>query len=154
MAAPSVRRTRRQRDSIEELPGGALRVSVYAGTDPLTRRRHYLKESISAGSSAHAEAQNAMRRLATEVDERRNPRTNATVDQLLDRHFELADLEANTLANYRSLAEKHIRPLIGSVKVGALDGDLFDSFYATLRCSREHCDRRLRVDHRMEGPGG
>ena len=62
-----------------------------------------------------------MRRLATEVDERRNPRTNATVDQLLDRHFELAELEANTLANYRSLAEKHIRPLIGSVKGGALD---------------------------------
>jgi integrase len=118
MAAPSVRRTRRQRGSIEEPPSGALRVSVYAGTDPLTGRRHYLKESIPAGPSAHAEAQKAMRRLATEVDERRNPRTKATVNQLLDRHFELAELEANTLANYRSLAEKHIRPLIGSVKVG------------------------------------
>jgi integrase len=34
----------------------------------------------------------------------------------------------NTLANYRGLADKHIRPLIGSVKVGALDGDLLDSF--------------------------
>jgi integrase len=123
MAAPSVRRTRRQRGSIEELPSGALRVSVYAGTDPLTGRRHYLRESISAGPSAQAEAQKAMRRLATEVDERRNLRTNATVNQLLDRHFEfaLAELEVNTLANYRGLAEKHIRPLIGSVKVGALD---------------------------------
>jgi hypothetical protein len=39
---------------------------------------------------------------------------------LLDRHFELAELEDNTLANYRSQAEKHIRPLIGSVKVGHL----------------------------------
>jgi hypothetical protein len=55
-----------------------------------------------------------MRRLATEVDERRNPRTNATVNQLFDRHFELAELEENTRANYRSLAEKHIRPLIGT----------------------------------------
>jgi integrase/DNA-binding transcriptional regulator YhcF (GntR family) len=93
-----------------------------------------------------------MRRLATEVDERRNPRTNATVNQLLDRHFELAELEENTLANYRSLAEKHIRPLIGTVKVGALDGDLFDSFYAILRRCRDHCDRRPRIDHRMKGP--
>ena len=130
----------------------ALRVSVYAGIDPLTGRRHYLRESIPAGPSAHAEAQKAMRRLANQVDERRNPRTNATVDQLLDRHFELAELEENTLTNYRSLAEKHIRPLIGTVKVGALDGDLFDSFYATLRRCRDHCDRRPRIEHCTRRP--
>ncbi len=152
MAAPSVRRTRRQRGSIEELPSGGLRVSVYAGTDPLTGRRHYLRESIPASPSAHAEAQKALHRLANQVDERRNPRTNATVDQLLDRHFELAELEVNTVANYRSLAEKHIRPLIGSVKVGALDGDLFDSFYAELRRCRDHCGQRQRIDHRTDGP--
>jgi integrase len=152
MAAPSVRRTRRQRGSIEELPSGGLRVSVYAGTDPLTGRRHYLRESIPASPSAHAEAQKALHRLANQVDERRNPRTNAAVDQLLDRHFELAELEVNTVANYRSLAEKHIRPLIGPVKVGALDGDLFDSFYAELRRCRDHCGQRQRIDHRTDGP--
>ena len=91
---------------------------------------------IPAGPSAHARAQKAMRRLSGQVDEWRNLRTNATVDQLLDRHFELAELGVNTLAHYRSLVEKHIRPLIGSVKTGALDGDLFDSFYATLRRCR------------------
>lgn len=68
---------------------------------------------IPAGPSAHAGAQKAMRRLSGQVDEWRNLRTNATVDQLLDRHFELAELGMNTLAHYRSLAEKHIRPLIG-----------------------------------------
>ncbi len=109
MAVPSIRRAKRQRGSIEELPSGALRVSVYAGTDPLTGRRHYLREHIGAGPTAHTEAQKAMRRLANQVGERRNPRTNATVDQLLDRHFELAELEVNTLANYRSLADNHIR---------------------------------------------
>ncbi len=87
-------RNKRQRGSIEELPSGALRVSVYAGTDPLTGGRHYVRETIPAGPRAEDEAQKAMRRLATEVDERRNPRTNATVNQLLDRHFELADLAA------------------------------------------------------------
>jgi integrase len=132
-------------------PAARCGSGVYAGTDPLTGRRHYLRESIPAGPNAHAEAQKAMRRLGTPVDERRNLRTNATVDQLLDRHFELAELEDNTLANYRSRAEKHIRPLIGSVKVGALDGDLFDSFYATLRRCRDHCGRRQRIDHRTDG---
>ncbi|MBV8993506.1 MAG: tyrosine-type recombinase/integrase [Pseudonocardiales bacterium] len=152
MAAPSARRNRRQRGSVQELPSGALRVSVYAGIDPLTGGRHYLRETIPPGPTAGADAQKVMRRLANQVDERRNPRTNATVDQLLDRHFELAELEVNTLTNYRSLADKHIRPLIGSVKVGALDGDLFDSFYATLRRCRDHCDRRPRIDHRTASP--
>ncbi|HET9258468.1 MAG TPA: hypothetical protein VFO16_25185 [Pseudonocardiaceae bacterium] len=151
MSTPSARRDRRQRGSIEELPSGALRVSVYAGTDPLTGRRHYLRESIPAGPGARAGAEKVMRRLATEVDERRNPRTSATVNQLLDRHFELAELEENTLATYRSLAAKHIRPSLGATKVGALDGHLFDSFYATLRRCRDHCDGRPRLDHRVDG---
>jgi hypothetical protein len=79
--------------SVQGLPSGALRVSVCSETDPLTGRRHYLREHIPAGPIAHAEAQKAMRRLANQVDERRNPRTNATVDQLLDRHFKLASLK-------------------------------------------------------------
>jgi hypothetical protein len=111
-----------------------------AGHRPLnSHNTHSWQASgIPAGPSAHAGAQKAMRRLSGQVDEWRNLRTNATVDQLLDRHFELAELGVNTLAHYRSLAEKHIRSLIGSVKMGALDGDLFDSFYATLRRCRDH----------------
>jgi integrase len=104
MSAPSVRRNRRQRGRIEELPSGALRVSVYAGTDPLTGQRHYLRETIPVSPRAEDEAQKALRRMANQVDERRNPRTSATVNQLLDRHFELAELEKNTLINYRNLA--------------------------------------------------
>jgi hypothetical protein len=57
------------------------------------RARHYLREHMPAGPTAHTEAQKAMRRLANQVDAWRNPRTNATVDQLLDRHFELAKLK-------------------------------------------------------------
>ncbi|HEY6424223.1 MAG TPA: hypothetical protein VIY28_13425, partial [Pseudonocardiaceae bacterium] len=55
-------------------------------TDPLTGRRHYLRETIPASTRAEDEAQKALRRLANQVDERRNPRTSATVNQLLDRH--------------------------------------------------------------------
>jgi hypothetical protein len=33
-----------------------------------------------------------MRRLAAQVDERRNPRTNATLHQLLDRYSETVDV--------------------------------------------------------------
>lgn len=148
MSGSGTRRRKRQRGSIEELSSGSLRVSVYAGIDPVTKRRHYLREIVPAGPKAAAEAEKVMRRLAGQVDEHRQPRTNATVDQLLDRHFELVTLEENTLATYAGYANKHIRPLIGAVKVGALDADLFDSFYAELRRCREHCDRSPYIEHR------
>lgn len=148
MSGSGTRRRKRQRGSIEELSSGSLRVSVYAGIDPVTKRRHYLREIVPAGPKAAADAEKVMRRLAGQVDEHRQPRTNATVDQLLDRHFELVTLEENTLATYAGYANKHIRPLIGTVKVGALDADLFDSFYAELRRCREHCDRSPYTEHR------
>lgn len=142
------KRPGRARGSIEELPSGSLRVSVYVGIDPVTKRRHYLREVVAAGPKAHKEAERVMRRLAGQVDERRSPRTSASVDQMLDKYFEVIDRERNTVSTYRGYADKHIRPLIGAVKVGALDGDVFDSFYAELRRCREHCDRRSFVEHR------
>ncbi len=143
------------RGNVEELPSGALRVSVYAGIDPLSGRRHYLRETVPAGPTASATAEKVRRRLANQVDERRNPRTSATVEQLLDRHFEMLDIERDTVENYRRLARLHIRPLIGGQKVGALDADTFDSFYAELRRCRDHCDRpylhhRTDVDHECD----
>jgi hypothetical protein len=119
---------------------------VYAGVDPVTKRRHYLREVVPAGPSAAKDADKLMRRLASQIDERRNPRTNATVDQMLDRYFEVIDLERNTISTYTGYADRHIRPLIGKVKVGELGGDVFDSFYAELRRWRDHCDRRPFAD--------
>jgi integrase len=148
--ASTRRRSTRPRGSIEELPSGSLRVAVYAGIDPVSKRRYYLRETVLAGPQAQREAEKVMRRLANQVDEQRNPRTGATVDQLLDKHFELADLDRNTLSTYRGYADRHIRPLIGTTKVGAIDGALFDSFYAELRRCRAHCDRRPFTEHRTD----
>lgn len=146
--ARAARRRRRPQGTIEELPSGSLRVAVYAGMDPLTKNRHYLRETIPAGPRSEAEAEKVLRRLLNQVDEQRNPRTNATLNQLLDRHLELLDLEETTLKTYRGHVEHHIRPLVGKVKVGAFDADLLDSFYAELKRCRAHCDGRPYVDHR------
>ncbi|MFG3298861.1 hypothetical protein [Micromonospora chersina] len=93
-------RMKRQRGEIEELPSGSLRVKVYAGIDPITRKRHYLTETIPAGPTARKEADKARTRFLAQVDERRNPRTRATVDQLLDRWLEVLDVEASTRQGY------------------------------------------------------
>ena len=144
------RRRARDRGEIEELPSGSLRVTVYAGVDPLTKRRHRIREVIAAGPTAAAEAEKALRRLLVQVDEQRSPTTAATVEQLLDRHFELLEVEPSTLATYRSLATTHIVPLLGKQKVGALRAAVFDSFYAELRRCRAHCDRRPYTEHRTD----
>jgi len=47
---------KRQGGEIAELPSGSLRVKVYAGIDPVTKKRYYLDEVVPAGPKAAAEA--------------------------------------------------------------------------------------------------
>jgi integrase len=134
------------------LPSGSLRVSLYAGTDPVTKDRMYLRETVPAGANAEAEAKRILAGFVHEVYERRHPRTDATVRQLIERHLTDAKLGIKTRINYRSQADKHIIPCIGRQKVRAIDADIADSFYSELRRCRDHCDGKPRVDHRTDGP--
>ncbi|WP_246127669.1 tyrosine-type recombinase/integrase [Amycolatopsis rhizosphaerae] len=121
---------------------------MYAGVDPLTKRRLRLEEIIPAGPKAWEEAEKARTKLLNQVDERRNPKTRATVNQLLDRYFELLKVEERTLENYISLGRNHIRPLIGELPIGRLDGEILDSFYKELQTCRAHCRGRKYTEHR------
>lgn len=78
MASTSAAR-RRGRGRVETLPSGALRVTVYSGIDPLSGRRMYLRETVPAGPRAAGQAEKVRTRLLNQVDEKRNPRTTATV---------------------------------------------------------------------------
>ncbi len=138
------------RGSIDELPSGAFRVRVYAGVDPVTKRRHDLVEVIPPGPKACKQAQAAQARLASEVNERRNPRTNASVDELLARYLDQCEGAPNTLSLYRGYLRNHISPILGQVKVGDLDADILDSFYAELRRCRRHCSGRRVIEHRTD----
>lgn len=141
----------RTRGSIDELPSGALRVRVYAGLDPVSKRRHYLTEIIAAGPGADRRARAIRDRLISQVEERRNPRTNATVDQLIERYLDQFDGAASTLTLYCGYVRNHISPFLGHVKVSALDADMLDSFYAELRRCRDHCSGRRFVQHHTKG---
>jgi integrase len=125
-----------------------LRVRVYAGVDPVSKRRHDLIEIIPPGPGAGKQARRVRDRLISQVEERRNPRTNATVDQLLERYLDQFDGAATTLTLYRGYVRNHISPFLGKTKVGALDADILDSFYAELRRCRDHCSGRPFVQHR------
>jgi LacI family xylobiose transport system transcriptional regulator len=70
-------RPRRSRGEIERLPSGSLRVRVYDGLDPETRKRRYLVETVPAGPAAEAEAERVRSRLLAEAEERRAMRSGA-----------------------------------------------------------------------------
>jgi integrase len=73
---------------------------------------------------------------------KRNPRTRATVGQLLDRWLQVLDVDPSTRRSYEGYMRKHIRPAFGSLPLTRLDVETLDSFYAELRQCRDHCDGR------------
>jgi len=150
MAASKTPARRRTRGEVEALPSGSFRVRVYAGLDPLTGKRHYLSEVVPASPKAAKEAEKVRTRLLGEVDDRRNPRTNATVNQLLERYLGVLEIEDTTRSGYDSMIRLYIRPLLGDLPIGRIDGETLDAFYAELRRCRARCNRRARVDHRTE----
>ena len=89
---------------------------VYAGIDPVSKKRHYLVETVAAGPSAARDAERVRTRLLNQVDERRNPRTKATVNQLLDRWLEVAELETTTRNSVVGRLNRHVRPVLGQCR--------------------------------------
>jgi hypothetical protein len=126
--------------------------AVYAGTDPVTKKPLYLTEIVLPGPKQAREAEQARTRLLNQVDEKRNPKTRATVDQLMAKYFAVVDVDTQTLRGYRSKYERHIKPLIGSEQLARLDVEVLDSFYAQLRTCRFHCRGRRFIQHRTNKP--
>jgi hypothetical protein len=105
---------------------------VYAELNPVTKQRHYLREVVPAKSAA--EAEKVRTRPLSEVDDRRNARTNATVHQLR--------------AGYERLIRLHIRPVLGALPIGRINGKTVDAFHASLRACRARCGGRRYIEHR------
>jgi integrase len=143
--------SKRQRGEIETLPSGSLRVRVYAGIDPVTRKRHYLTETIAAGPTAAKEAERARTRFLAQVDEKRNPKTRATLNQLLDRYLEQLDVDVQTKRGYVRKLSLHVRPFLGVISLSKIDVEALESLYSDARKCRKHCRGRNFVEHRKGG---
>lgn len=150
MAGSGASRQRRQRGEIMTLPSGSLRVRVYAGIDPLTGKKHHLTEVIPAGKDAAKLAERARTRLLSSVDERRAPRTKATVAELMEQYLGVLEIEDTTRDGYEGLVRRHIEPLLGHIAIGRIDGETLDRFYRELRRCNKHCLSRC-TDWRSSG---
>jgi integrase len=133
---PPARRS--ARGSISRLPSGSLRVLLYAGIHPVTGRQRYLSHTVPDGPTALADAEAASRRLVDQVRDRRRPRTDVTVTELLDRHVELVHASDATRRSYRHTVTKHFQPQLGHLRLAALTPEVLDYLYAALRRCRDH----------------
>ncbi len=107
---------------------------------------------IPAGPNAWDQADEARRRFLAEIKQRRNPRTSATIDQLLDRYLDQHQGGKSTVTGYRGYVDKHVRPL--SARPRSARSTLTSSTRSTLelrRC-RDHCKDRRQVHHRTPRP--
>jgi hypothetical protein len=97
--APRERGSARPRGNISFLPSGSARVTVYGGIDQLTGKPMQLRETVRARATkreTEREAEKVKTRLLNHVDERRSPRTSATVNDLLDRWLDVVDVDRKT----------------------------------------------------------
>lgn len=146
--APSTKQPR-TRGSITPVASGGFRVRVYAGYDRVSKKPMYLDETIPAGPRAAKEAEKARTRLLRQVDEKRTPRTRATVDQMLDKYLTVLAVEPTTRNTYEGYLRNYIRPVLGTLPLAKLETETVESFYAQLRACRQRCGGRIPIDHRI-----
>lgn len=134
---------RRPRGHIRELPSGSFQVIVYAGTDPLTRKPRYIRETLKTYGAAEI----ALTKLQGQVDQNRHPKTDITLSQAVGSWLRIAKLEDTTRDRYEDLVRLYITPTLGDLAAGKLDPELLENFYARLQQCRDLCGGRRRTRH-------
>ena len=77
---------------IQRLPSGSYRVSVYAGTDPLTTRPIRLRATAKTETQARIE----LGKLLEKARDGRSPETGVTTGKLLDEYASIAQWDVST----------------------------------------------------------
>lgn len=141
----------RKRGRIESR-GPNLRVVVYAGLDPVTGRRAYVRETVKGNDkAARKQAGKVMTRLLSQVDQQRATESSVPVGHVVDEWLRVAELEDGTREMYRGYLNRNIRPVLGAIPARKLSARDLETFYAELRRCRTRCDRKPFIEHKAEG---
>jgi integrase/DNA-binding transcriptional regulator YhcF (GntR family) len=69
------------------------------------------------------------------------------VNELLDRHLAMLHCGEHTRESYEYLAARHIRPVLGRLRLLAATAERLDGLHAQLLRCREHCPARVEAGH-------
>ena len=128
------------------------RLSVYVGRDSRTGKKRYAQRTVKG---TKREAERALARLVTEVDEGRHSASAAgTFGNLLDRWLETKaqSVDPSTISSYRWVTEKYITPGLGGARLANLKASDIDSFYVRLAAKpgergKKLSPRTIRICH-------
>jgi len=135
---------KRERGMIRQR-GNSYQVIVYAGIDPVTGGRLYLRESAPDETAA----KRARTRLCAQVDEQRHAKTKATFRAAMQKWLRVHEIANGTREDYERYARMHLYPVFGGEPVGRITSEMLEEFYAELRrCSQRCRNGEPAVDHR------
>ncbi|WP_216206948.1 tyrosine-type recombinase/integrase [Amycolatopsis aidingensis] len=116
---------------------------VYAGLDPVTGKRTYLRKTIEGtDKAAQRRAQKQLNKFLTQVDEQRAPSSSVTLSYVLDEWMRVTELEESTRNTYEGYIARTIKPAFGNEPARKIDARALESLYTELRRCRARCDRR------------
>jgi integrase len=137
---PAARSDGRQRGRIEER-GDSLRVVYYAGLDPVTGRRSYLRETIKGtDKAAYRRAEDKLSEFRTQVVKQRSAESTVPFNHALDEWLRYSEIEDSTRDGYVNYIEHYIKPVLGTISVSKINARTLESFYTELRRCRVRCD--------------
>jgi hypothetical protein len=130
---------------IEQLPSGSWRAKVYAGKDPLTGREIRFRKT----RKTELDAQIELGKLLALAQAGRQPDSDVTVAELLDKHVPVAGWDLSTKETNLGYIRRTIKPALGAKEVRKVRGPLLDNLYARLQqCGNLGCAGKPFTEHR------
>ena len=116
---------------IQQLPSGSFRVSVYAGTDPLTGLQTACGRHARPNGPRRSSSASCSSRPQLAASPRRTPPWR------LDRYAEVADWDLSTRKANEVYIRRVIKPALGHLQVRKIRGPLLDLLYAELEAVQQ-----------------
>lgn len=137
-----------EKGHIERLPSGSYRVSVYAGTDPITRKEIRYRETCPDETSATIKLGEFLKK----AEGHRTPNRDVLFGTVLDTYMEVTPLAARTRVVHESCIRRIIRPVLADKKARAIGPETLDALNVHLsRCSRI-CAMLPKTEHFTDDP--
>lgn len=123
--------------------GNSYRVYMFAGYDPITRKRVYLDHS----TQDRDEAIEKRDKFRAQIAEQRSAPTKTTFRQAVVEWLKTHEIEQTTRLSYESYLRLYIGPAFGDEPISKITARTLEKLYAHLRRCSRLCDGSPQVDH-------